>query len=211
MPLPSDDPSRSLAAALRAHLARHNWQVLGFAMLTAGGALLLWAVLYGVSYWLTIFAITTVRGGDAAMPRGFTPGFILVASGLLLAAWLDRWAHPNALPPDEKPLLGVALDFLLATPRTTLAVWGNLSAWQRLTRWQIESAADLLAQLMPDRRIAMHAVPLEIPDDLTREKIVFALLVTGVVEMQREEGTTYVRLARRGDGLRLAGQAPPSG
>lgn len=197
-PLPHHDPSRSLPAALRAHFARHNWQVLGFSALTAGAAVVLWAALYVVSYWLTIFGITIARGSEAAMPRGFTLGFALAASSLLLAAWIDRWATPNALPPDKKPRLEIALDFLLATPRATLAIWGNLSAWQWLSRPQLELAADLLAQLLPNGRMALHAVPLEIPDDAARDKIVFALLVTGVIEMRREQGVTYLHLARRG-------------
>jgi hypothetical protein len=203
MPSPSLDSSRSLAVALRSHLARHNLQVLGFSVLTAGAAVLLWTTLYVFSYWLTIFGITVARGPEAAMPPGFSLGFAMIAGGLLFAAWIDRWATPNALPPDKKRPLEIALDFLLATPRATLAIWGNLSAWQRLTRPQIELAADFLAQLMPNRRMAVHAVPLEIPDDTVRDKIVFALLVTGVIEMRREQGISYLHLARRGHRLLL--------
>jgi hypothetical protein len=188
-------PADELAAALRAHLARHNRHVLGITGVTLLTAALLWLVLYGLAHWLTLFGLTAVRGGEAALPPGFRRGFLLAAAALLAVAWLQRWLFPEHLPPDKKSLGAVLADLALAIPRATLAVWGNLSAWLRLSRAEIRLAADLVDQVARAQRIPLQSAPLLIPDERAREKIVFALLLLQVLEVRREDGAHWLHLS----------------
>jgi hypothetical protein len=179
---------------LRDRLHQHNRAVLLFAVLSAAGAVLCWGVLYALSQWLTLLAITIVRGTYAALPTGFAIGFAGVAAALLFSAWLDRKVTTNDLPPDEKSPREIAMDFMLAVPRMTLAIGGNLSAWQRLTTDQLVEAAHLLERVSRERRVAMHEIPLELPDPHEREIVLNALLLLGVVEIQHADDGIWLRV-----------------
>ena len=192
--LPQPDP-REIARSLRAHLARHNARVLLLSAATFAGAILLWAVLYAIAQWLTLLALVVVRGEDTSLPRGFPIVFATGALSLLAYAWIDRRLTPDDMPRDEKSAGEIAEDFLLAIPRATLAACSTLTAWQRLTPQEFALAATLLDRLSREQRVAMHSLPLDIPDEEARWRIVFALQLTQIVDMRREDRDYWLVLS----------------
>jgi hypothetical protein len=184
-----------LVSALRRHFVRHNLAVLGFTALTLVTAAALWAVLYGFAYWILLFGISAAHGLDAEMPPTFTKVFLLAAAALLSIAWIDRRLHPNERLRDYKSFAAIFGDFLFAIPRVTLAIWGNLSAWQRLSRDELILAATLLQRIAREKRVTLQSAPLDIPNPDTREKIIFALLLSRVLEFGREEGVAWLKLS----------------
>jgi hypothetical protein len=191
-------PEVELVSALRRHFARHNLEVLALTLLTLVTAAALWAVLYGFAYWLLLFGISAVRGIDAEMPATFTKVFLLAAAALLSMAWIDRRLHPNERLRDYKSFGAILADFLLAIPRVTLAIWGNFSAWQRLTHDELILAAALLERVAREKRVELRSTPLDIPQEDAREKIIFALLLSRVLEFRREEGVAWLKLSKLG-------------
>jgi hypothetical protein len=127
-----------------------------------------------------------VKGPYATYPKGLPWAFAAIAGALIFSAWVDRRLTPNAVPPDEKSPGEIAMDFLLAIPRMTLAVSANLSAWVRLSQADLLAAAFLVDRLSSLKRIPLHEAPLEIPKQVTRDKVLTGLLLLGVIEFQRE-------------------------
>lgn len=185
---------REVVATLRRELAGHNLRVLLLATLTAGAAALLWAVLYVVAQWLTLLFLTAAKGMDTPVPAEFPEVFTMAAAGLLVFAWIDRRLHPDDRPRDRRSSGEIALDFVLAIPRVTLAVGSTLSAWQQLTVVELTQAAELLERLGHERRLRLQSVPLEIPNDRQRERILFALQLVQFIDVQREDGDYWVKL-----------------
>jgi hypothetical protein len=190
-----DDPQHFLVSFLRRELLRHNRRALGFFVFTLVAALMFWVVLYGVTYWLLLLLLSAVKGGDAAVPEGFPLAFLAIACALLVGAWLDRLATTNDLPRDETSASEILADFVLAIPRTTFAVFDNLSAWRRLTDDEIEQAADLLGAVLKERRVPMHAAPLCIPDDRARERVIYTLLLLEILHLHWEGNVAWLRLS----------------
>ncbi len=199
--------SRKLAESLREHMVRHNWQVLGFTLLTTGTSILLWAILYGGVYWLLLLVRTSASVTDWVPVRSYTLVFGAVAGALLFAAWFDRTVAGSERVPDHRPMAEIFLDLVLAVPRTTLAIWGNLSAWQWLDREELDYAAALVERVVREKDVPLHSTPLDIPDDRTRERVVFALLMLRVLDIRREKNETHLRLSPlRPETLRLPNQ-----
>ncbi len=184
------------AAALREHLARHNRRVAFFVALTLFVAAGLWFVSYAIVYWITLLFISAVRGLDAHPPDTFPALFIYSAALLVLVSWIARALYPDEIPRDEKSAAELAADLLLAVPRATLAIWGNLSAWQRLTEHELELAAWLIERLRDEERLPLPSLPVEIPDRTARRNIVFALQLCQVIKMRRTGGIIWLSLTR---------------
>ncbi len=189
--------SPSPIAQLRRRLRLHNLQVLAFTFLSLVSALFLWGAFYFFIYWILLFLLSAVQGGDARMPRYFNLSIGLVAVTLLAVAILDRRSRVNARPVDKKPVLVIALDFILSLPRVTLAIYDNFSAWLSLSSAELHQAVYLIERVRESHKLPMHAAPVEIPDDRMREKIIMALLLLQVLEVRQEEKTTWLRLAER--------------
>lgn len=185
---------REIVALLRRELAGHNLRVVLLAIFTAAAAALLWSVLFFVAQWLTLLFLTSARGVDTPIPREFPQVFFTIAGGLIAFAWIDRRLHPDDRPRDKRSGGEVALDFLLAVPRVTLAVFSTLSAWQRLSRSDLAQAAQLLERLHHERRLRLQSVPLEIPHERRRERILYALQLVEFIDVQREDGDYWVKL-----------------
>jgi len=196
----------SIPAAFRAHFARHNRQVLSFTILTLVSAILLWAVAYFVIYWLVLVAVTTSEGMDARVPRPFLLIFTICALLLCVIAWAANKLHPDYFPRDRKPAFEIFMDFVLAPPRVTLAIWGNFSAWLSLSEDELEEAWELLQTIARAGKLGIHSLPLEIPDPFLRSRVVFALRLAGLVDLRRNEEGAW--LALQGEkARRLARQA----
>jgi hypothetical protein len=186
-----------LAAALRVEFARHNQRVLLLAGLTLIIAASLWYLVYAVMYWLTLLGVTIVNGVEAKAPDAFPTLFIYSGGVLVLITAMARRWSPNDVPRDHESTLECAAGFLLAIPRATLAVWGNLSAWQRLDGDQLELAAVLVERLVVEERVPLYQVPLLIPNRTSRCKVVFALQLVQLVELHHASGGAFLRLSRR--------------
>jgi hypothetical protein len=180
--------------AFRAHFTRHNRQVLSFTIFTFVSAILLWAVAYFVIYWIVLLAVTTAEGIDAHVPRAFLLIFTISALLLCALAWAVHKIHPDYFPRDRKPAFEILMDFVLAPPRVTLAIWGNFSAWLSLSEDELEECWELLKLVARQRKVSIQSLPLEIPDPLLRSRVVFALQLAGLVELRRNEEGAWLAI-----------------
>jgi hypothetical protein len=138
--------------------------------------------------------MTVVAPDRDRIPPGFPMVFGAVALSALAYAWVDQWLNPNARPRDELRLGEVIADFILAVPRMTLSVGGTLRAWQHLSGSELRQAAALLHWLAEEKRVPMSGVRLEIPDPETAMRVLFALQLTEIVEVHRNENEFWLRL-----------------
>lgn len=179
--------SNSAESRLRAHFAQHNRRVIGLTIMTALVAAASWALLYFIAYWLTLLALTSAKSLEAQMPPDFSQLFFTVAAALCLFAWWLRRISPDEYPRDKKWLLEILLDFVLMVPRMTLAIGDTLRALQFLNRRELSLAVHLLQRIEQSQSaLPVHAVPLEIPDDRAREKILFALQITELLDFRKK-------------------------
>ncbi len=183
-----DRPSEAAESPLQQHFARHNRRVIGLALMTLLAAAAAWALVYFVFYWLVLLAMTFARPFDAQVPWQFGP--IFAAGALLLCAlcWLARRIWPDERVRDKKTILETALDVVLAVPRMTLAAWGNFRALRRLDADEVALAQRLLAAIAREERLSIYKIPLEIPDEKTRVKVLLALQLTELIETRRRDG-----------------------
>jgi len=88
-----------------------------------------------------------------------------------------------------------------------------MSAWQRLSRVELESAADLLERVARERNVPLHSTPVDIPDPHIREKVIFTLLLLRILDIgRRNDGEARLRLSPfRPATLRLGEPAGPVG
>ena len=179
------------AKILRAHLARHNGQVLMLAVATLIAALAAWALLYVVSCWMLVLAIAIFDLPLHGVPHHFLTVYIVAALCGIGVAWIDQRMTPNARLRDKKTAWEIAMEFLLAVPNMTLAVGGTLGAWQRLNREELLGAAELLHRLGEEKRVPMSGVRLQISDPEAAVRILFALQMTQVIDAYREENNEF--------------------
>ncbi|MCE9608770.1 MAG: hypothetical protein K8R23_00940 [Chthoniobacter sp.] len=184
----------STARALRREVATHNRQVLLIAFFTAFVAALLWSLLYAVCEWLTILATTISEQSEFAIPRGFGVIFAFAALCSLIYTWIDNRLHAHALPRDDKNAAAITADFLLALPRITLSIWGTLRAWLWLDSADHTLAAALLHRLQRDRRVPLHSLPVDLPDEPQRFRILLALQIIRTIEMRRDGNESWLTL-----------------
>lgn len=187
--------TQNIPGVFRAHFARHNRQVLALTAITLVTAILLWGVAYIVIYWVALFAMTVAQGLEAHLPASFLPAFIAYAIGLCLIGWMAQKLWPDYFLRDKKSAFEIFMDFVLAAPRVTLAVWGNLSAWQSLDDDELLEAWELLRVIGEhDGRLSVSHLSYEIPDPELRTKVVFALQITGLVELRKNAGDAWLAL-----------------
>ena len=184
-------------AWLRRKFAEHNRLVALVAVLTLLVAAGLWYLLFAALYWLAFLAAAVGHGMDARPPEVLPALFIYSAGLLVLLTWLAGTRFGNEMPKDKKSPFEIAAEFLLAVPRATIAVWGNLSAFQRLDDREIALAADFMELLASERRIPLHRVPLDIPDPRDRMRILLALQLIEVLNVRQSEDAVWLSLAAR--------------
>ena len=190
-----------VSKAFRAHFAQHNRQVVWLTVFTLITALLLWMVAYIFLYLITLLVVTALQGTDAQVPRSFFPAFAICGLLLCLLGVISRKIWPAYFLSDKKNPFEIFMDILLAVPRVTLAVWGNFSAYQSLSEYELEEAWYLLQAIARERRFNIQSLPLEIRNPKLRAKVVFALQLAGLVELHRDGDETW--LALQGEKSRL--------
>ena len=186
------------ARALRREIAGHNRRVALIAVFTLVVAAGLWIVLYAVCAWVLMLALIAIGTERATLPHGFTILYAVTAACAVGYAWIDRHFTPNEIPRDDKSPVEIASDFLLALPRITLAVGGTLRAWLHVSAAECEIAAAFLHRLGEERRLPLHSVPLDIPDEPMRFRILFALQILGAIDLHRDEHAVWIALNPRG-------------
>ena len=184
----------STEQALRAHLRSHNRGVLAASGVALVFSCIAWAMLYGVSYWMTMMALTIARNGDTAMPGEFSAVFFGTAAVLLLAARMDQWLFPNERAVDERPPVEHFADVIFFVPRFTMSCWQNLGALARLTEAELPDAARLLDALKLEGRVSLQELPAICSNDRARHRMLEALLVAGLIDLRREEDITWLHL-----------------
>ena len=184
----------STEQALRAHLRSHNGTVLIASGVAAIFSAIGWAVLYGVSYWVTLMFIAVGNNGDGRVPQVFTMVFVGSATVLMLAARLDQWFFPSDRMPDERPPVEHFADILFFVPRFTMSCWQNLGALAHLGRREMPDAALLLDHLKAERRVSLQQLPAMFPHDRRRRRMLEALLVTGLVDQRRQDSLIWLHV-----------------
>jgi hypothetical protein len=184
----------AIRRALRAHFADHNARVALLTLLTLLAALALWFLLHAAVSWLALLAVSAVKGTDARLPVFIEDAFWWSTAALLALAWIDRHFRPDDRPRDHKSAAEIAWEILLAIPRVTFAIGGTLSAWQHLTRHEFDTAAGLVERLIREHRLLLHSLPLEIPNDKLRLKVLFALQLVQIIEIRRENRELWIAL-----------------
>lgn len=190
----TDDELAKITRALRLHFAEHNLRVALLSLLTLVASLALWFLLRATARWLSLLTISAVQGTDARLPRSLDSIFLFAAATSLFVAWVDRRMTTDDRARDHKSAAEIVWEILLAIPRSTLAIGATLSAWQHLSRLELTTAATLVARLRAHRRMPLHTLPLEIPEEALREKILFALQLVQVVEVRREDREFWISL-----------------
>lgn len=182
-------------AALRRHFATHNRHVLFMALAALVGALAFWALLYGFLYWCLLLASSFVNGLGAKVPSSFTEEFIASAVLLcLLVVFAQRVGPKRHLPSDHKHIAEHLADVILMVPRMTIFVWSVLRAYQFLDGAEMRSAWRLLQRIESERKVALSSVPLDIPDPRMQGKILTALQLVELVELNKTGNEFTLRL-----------------
>ena len=193
-----------IPGAFREHFRRHNREAILITAITLAAALLLWTAVYIAVYGLILLVMTSLQGGEAAIPPVFLPVFGGCAVLLCLLALVMRKIRPGYFVVDHKPPFEVFMDILLVLPRITFEIWGNFSAIQFPTERELQAAWQLL-QTMGDRgKISIHQLPLEIPRQSLRARVVFLLQLAGLVEVRNYSDGLWLVL-RGKTARRLAG------
>ena len=182
-----------IGMALRAHLRSHNGGVLAASGVAVVFSAVGWAVLYGVSYWMTMIALTVFRNGDAGRPAEFNTVFFGTAAVLLLAARVDQYFFPSERAVDGRPPMEHLADLLFFVPRFTMSCWQNLGALARLTDAELPDAVRLLDELRTGGRVSLQELPAQFPDGRTLQRLLNALTRSGLIEYYREKEMTLLR------------------
>ena len=186
-------------AWLHRRFAEHNRLVVLSALLALLAIAGVWFLLFAVLYWLAFLFQSVVHGMDARPPASLPVFFIYSAGLLVLLAWLARKRFAHEMPKDEKSPWEIAGEFLFAIPRSTIAVWGNFSAWQNLDAREFELATDLIERLVSEHRILLQQVPLDIPDPRDRMKILLALQLIEVLQVTHIERVAWLSLSSKSE------------
>jgi hypothetical protein len=185
----------STAKILQARLRSHNCSVAA----ASGATLVLvtvgWALLYVAAYWSVMFVLTVANSTDARLPASFDWVFGIASGVLLVTAALDMWFFPGERAVDERPALETLADLFLFLPRLTITIVMNFAAWARLPRPLREDAAELIDRLRAQRKLALTALPLDLPDERERTQILNTLLLLQVTEVRPERGDLWLRLS----------------
>jgi hypothetical protein len=181
--------------ALRAHVRSHNGGVLAASGIALIFSAIGWAVLYGGSYWLTMFALAIASDGETRVPAVFQAVFFGTAAVLMLAARLDQFFFPNERAVDERPPMEHLADLLFFVPRFTMSCWQNLGALAWLSREDLPDAARLMDHVKIARRVSLQELPAIFPDARRMRRTIEALLVSGLIDQRREKNLTWLHLS----------------
>jgi hypothetical protein len=183
-----------LKEALRRKMHGHNRLVLLSTVGGALGVLLMWTVIFFISNWAPIFFLTIFKGLEAEVPRNLSRLVLIGMILWLIVGWFDRHLRTEDNRGDELSPLAVALKLLILPPRATFSVWDNLHNRVHLDEQELEAASNFLENLYRAGKIQVQSVPVELPDDDTRDRIITTLRSTELVRKVEVNKTDFLAL-----------------
>ena len=220
---PPPDRADAASRELRRYFARHNRQALFLATLSLVTSAALWALTYGLIYWLSLVGVTVTRSLNADTlsqvnnPELLGPHFPLwfalgVSMSLITAAIIRQRVRVARLREARLYLLWVIVELFMAVPNVTFSVWGNLSAITRLRRREAREAWRLLERINQEGdRMNLANLRQEIDDERTLRRVMFDLQLVGLVGVRESRDGWYIHLQNREAFAALLSQAQATG
>lgn len=195
------------ARPLQRYLRRHNRQALLLTFLSLVATALLWGVAYLFVFWFYLFTATIVKsfsldtlGQVNSQAKLISPLFPAWFAGgavvyLFVAAIIRSRVRLERVREARFYVLWVLLELFMAIPNVTFSVWGNLRAISKLGKYEVAEAWRLLQRMkQADGRLSLSSLRLEIDDERTLCRVVFALQLIGLVGMRENSQGWFLYL-----------------
>lgn len=184
-----------LRDALRRTIRRHNELVWLSSLTSAVIVCFMWAGIYFISRWLIIFFSTVVKGLDAVIPQHFDRGFFIVVAIWMIVGWIARQRGFFRTLRSESSSSLTLLELLLTPPRATFGALQNIRNRIRLSEEDLVVATDFLVRVVRAGKMATTNVPVELPDDTSRDKIILALQLLDLIYLRKVDDITWYSVA----------------
>lgn len=184
-----------LKEALRRKISGHNRLVRLSTIGTFFGVIAMWAVLYFIGNWLPVLFMTIVKGLDAEVPPNLHRWILLVFAIWLLAGWIDRMIRSRRTEPVSPDGFSSAIGFVLLPPRVTFSILDNARNRIGLNEQELDLASEFLERLYWHGKMQVQSVPVELPGEDSRERILSALRLTELVRELEVRKTDFLALA----------------
>lgn len=187
---------RLLSKALVEEIRMHNVHAFCCAVIAFAIAAVLWSVLYCAVCWFGVLYLTIAHDQiHVELPQQLPKWYLAIAIALTFAAALDRFVTVDERVVDSLLLLGTLLDCLLFLPRTTLDVWGNLTALIWFGRDDLRLASWLVGKVACEKELEISHTPLDHRNQRRFCKVVSALILARILDTRIEKGSPVLRLS----------------
>ena len=184
-----------LKEALRRKITVHNRLVRLSTLGAILGVALMWVVLYFVGNWLPVFVLTVVKGLDAEVPENLHRWVLLVFTLWLSVGWVHRLIRKRRPESPTASGGGSVLGILLLPPNATFSILDNFENRIGLSESELELASDFLERLYWHGKMQVQSIPVELPAEDSRERILAALRLTDLVRELEVRKTDFLALA----------------
>ncbi|MEQ1860337.1 MAG: hypothetical protein ABMA13_10405 [Chthoniobacteraceae bacterium] len=184
-----------LREALRRKISAHNRFVWITTVWSVVAVAFMWLAIYFIARWVIVLGATVIKGLDATMPGRFDRGFAIAVIVLLIVGWIARrrgfWSRVR----EEKAATVILLELLLLPTRATFATVHGLRKLIRLSDDHLHTAADFLVRVVRAGRVVETDVPLEMPEEAARARVLHALEVLDLIYLRKSEGEASYSVA----------------
>jgi len=184
-----------LRAALHRKIAAHNRLVTLTALSSSVAVILMWVVLYFLTHWFFTMLSTVVKGVEAEVPQRIDRTFALAVIIEFGAYFLARRSGFYHRLRDERGLLSTGLELCLIPARATVGTVLNFRNRIRFTEEDLVSATDFLVRVVRAGKLPASAVPVEIPNEVSRERVLHALLLLNLIYIRQGKEENYYSVA----------------
>jgi hypothetical protein len=184
-----------LKEALRRKIDGHNRLVRLSTVGTVLGVFVMWAILYFVGNWLPVLFITVVKGVDAEIPPKLNQWVLLVFAIWLFVGMIDRVVRRRRPESLDQPAGASIIGMLMLPPRVTYSILDNVRNRIGLNEHELELASDFLERLYWNGKMQMQSIPVELPAEDSRERILSALRLIDLVRELEVRKTDFLALA----------------
>jgi hypothetical protein len=183
-----------LKEALRRKVTAHNRLVKLSTFGAALGVILMWAFLYFVGNWLPLLFLTIVKGLDAEVPPNLHRWILLIFVLWIVVGLIDRLVRKSGPHPSESSGVASTFKFLMLPPRAMFAVWENSRTSIDLSEHDLEIASNFIERLYQIGKLEVQSVPVELPADDSRDRILTALRTTQLIREREIQKTSFLAL-----------------
>jgi hypothetical protein len=183
-----------LKEALRRKVTAHNRLVRLSTWGAALGVILMWGFLYFVANWLPLLFLTIVKGVDAEIPPNLHRWILLIFVVWIVVGLIDRLVRKSEPNPSESSAAATTFKFLMLPPRATFAVWENSRNSIALSEHELEIASNFIERLFRIGKLEVQSIPVELPADDSRDRILTALRTTQLIREREIQKTTFLAL-----------------